>query len=86
MAVLERELHMQKGKVIEKQITFNHGAITIQKVPHLARENQGMTDYYLPGSVSLKISAIAEYMEDNCLSCFNYADLRDFPEIEENYL
>lgn len=86
MAVLEGKLHMQKGNFVAKTLTFNKGAMTIKNVPHLVRNDQNVIDYYLPGSVSLRISAIAEYMEDFNLSTFDYNDLNKFPEIQNDYL
>jgi hypothetical protein len=76
----------ETNKFVSKTVAFKGGSMMIEQVPHLKKTNQNFVEYFLPGSVSLKVSAIAEYMEDKELNTFNFKDFENYPEIEEKYI
>lgn len=83
--VLEREKVMRNE--VPKDLSFNQGSLIIKNVPHTQHitttSNDNYIEYTMRGSVSLRLSAITEYMEKKQLPLFNYNDYDKFPEIQQ---
>lgn len=66
-------------------VTFNDGRLIIENVPHKKTVTPTLdgdfVEYSMRGSVSLVLSAIAEYMEEKELDKFDYKEYREFAEI-----
>lgn len=68
-------------------VSYNNNSIVIENVPHTLyiekTPNGNHSEYTLPGSVSLKLSAIAEFMKDNYVNVFDFEEYEKFPEIKQ---
>lgn len=56
--------------------TVQYGKIKITNVPVTVVTTDGYEEKYYKGSVSLKLSAIGEYMEANNLTEYNFDDFK----------
>lgn len=83
MATLERA--KQQKETSYETISYNNGALTVANVKYVTHySDNGIEEYkVIPGSVSLRLSAVTDYMQENEMEYFDFNDYDNYPEIEE---
>lgn len=89
MELMDREIKaMDRYKsVVPKDVVYNKGYIIVRNVPHnkyVEKVNSGEhAEYTLSGNISIRLSAITTFMEQEKLSEFDYRNYDLYPEIGE---
>ncbi|KIV52284.1 hypothetical protein AM501_02405 [Aneurinibacillus migulanus] len=87
MAVMEKEqIAMKNSNEVPMDVTYFNGSLIVANVPHKKyvelTPDGDYIEYAIRGSVSLRLSAITEYMQENDIAYFDYSDYHKYPEIE----